>query len=120
MKRLLVVGTLTSSLVALAALATGCAAELPAPEEEHEQAFDHQGPLTDLGRAHAEEPTSTSDGLRVEAATGCHGCGPVPDPWKSVAGPVPDPWDPDPSSAHTPASSGSSGRPGGGSGKRRP
>lgn len=28
---------------------------------------------------------------------GCPGCGPVPDPWKSVAGPVPDPWDPDPS-----------------------
>jgi hypothetical protein len=96
MKRLLV-GLLISSLAVVTA---GCAGESATVEDENEP--DLAGVvLVGIDQYGEEEPLGTSQGgnasSRIETPhASCQGCGPVPDPWKSIVGPVPDPWDPDP------------------------
>ena len=82
----------------LVAAAVGCAAEqtndfygdetgggaqivgLGSDGEELPSGFDSSD--RPVQKKHIVDPTRST----------CPGCGPVPDPWKSVLGPVPDPW----------------------------
>jgi hypothetical protein len=98
-------------LLVLAAFAGGCGAEPTLHEGEGDEAV--QGAqLIGIGGNGEEMPSAgvsteqpvQNKHLATPAKSSCPGCGPVPDPWKSVRGPVPDPWqtkNPAPTSGET-------------------
>ncbi len=75
----------------------GCAVDA-APSDDDDVPNLTGGVHAEINRDGKDIGETTSDvgetAHRLQAS-GCTGCGPVPDPWKSVAGPVPDPWTPD-------------------------
>lgn len=81
--------------LSLAIVLAGCADASP-DASEPELADVGIGELDDRQPATSDESASSHADSQHQRLHRCTGCGPVPDPWKSIAGPVPDPWDPDP------------------------
>lgn len=108
----------------LASLGAGCAAEQTTHELESDQTAEGAR-MVGIGSDGEELPTAMSSSdrpiqrrLSDPTKSSCPGCGPVPDPWKSIVGPVPDPWQtkspPDPPGKNvsgTPSSDGSNRKP---------
>ncbi len=104
MKRHRLIGSI---IIPFAVVGSGCAVESTASEEDaseepnvvlfgiDEYGDEGQPSFDGHARSHVEKRHAS-----------CQGCGPVPDPWKSIVGPVPDPWDPD-RPADPPANDGS-------------
>jgi len=98
MNRLIIVRLGAISLLA-ALLALGCAVEQTTDggEDQSDPSVDgsHMVGIGVSGEEQVsagERPTpSHRTGPRVPEASGCVGCGPLPDPWKKM-GPLPDPW----------------------------
>lgn len=111
----------------LAACAIGCAAEPTTYGLESDQTAAGVW-MVGLG-SDGEELPNTADlpgssaeerHLVAPAKSSCPGCGPVPDPWKSIAGPVPDPWQTRPPHAPHDGSGSAGGGGAGGNGNGAP